>query len=379
MATFILGAGFSRPAGLPLGSELFDEILRLAKLRDLDEYINKDIDSFLNYKRRTEGRMIRKEKINFEEFISFLDVEHFLGLKGKDNWSGEGNESQMIVRNLIGFILFNHQKQMANEQWSLYDDFANRLGPNDWIFTFNYDTVLEQVLARKNIPYRLFPYRHQLNDDGTTSSDLRDEVVILKLHGSINWFDSSSTVKYIGKTKKEYDRNAKPFNIVFKEPTKFDIHHLVDDPYSDESPLDNIYIVRNLDVYFYTSNFLLQCPLIVSPSYNKLVYLNPLKDYWWGFNRIGSLESRVAIIGFSLPKHDEYIKQPLYHLINNYQYFFNDTSFTKKAKLKLIDYRTTEADIRQYKRTYRFIEKNKADFYLDGFNKEALDIIFSED
>jgi hypothetical protein len=379
MATFILGAGFSRAAKLPLGDELFSEIIHLARLKSLDSYINKDIEGFIKYKKDAEGKRIQKEKINFEEFISFLDIEHFLGLKGKDNWSGEGNETQMIVRNLIGLILFNRQKQIDNNLWSLYEDFVSRLGPNDWIFTFNYDTILEQALKRKGIPHRLFPYRNKLNDDDTISSDMRDEVIVLKLHGSIDWFDSTYTQKYIKDTKEKYGQDVKPFNIIFKEPQKFGVRKLVDDPYSDESLLDNLYVVEDLEKYYYNSNFLTQSPLIISPSYNKLVYLNPLKDYWWGFNRIGPLENRVAVIGFSLPEHDEYIRQPLYHLINNYQYFFNDKSFTHKAKLKLIDYRTNDTDIKQYKKRYKFVDKKMADFYFNGFNQQALDIIFSKD
>ena len=86
----VLGAGFSKPAGLPLCAELFSEIVALAKLRGLYKVLKKDIDRFLEYIERTKSLSIAESEINFEEFISFLDVEHFLQLKGSDHWSTEG-------------------------------------------------------------------------------------------------------------------------------------------------------------------------------------------------------------------------------------------------------------------------------------------------
>jgi hypothetical protein len=376
MATFILGAGFSRYAELPLGDELFSEVLSLAELYRLDNVIERDIKVFLNYQRNAKGARLRKEDINFEKFISFLDIEHYLRLKGKDNWSNDGNESQMIMRNLISLVLYNRQRKISTKQLALYENFASRLGPNDWIFSFNYDTILEQALTKKNIPYRLFPYRNKLYDDDIIASDDKDEIVLLKLHGSIDWFDSANTKKYIDDSKKNFGIDVKPFNIVFKDPDKFGTHKLINDPYADDSPLDSIYIVKNLDKYFQERNFLSQHPLIVSPSYNKLLYLNPLREFWRGFNRIGSLENRVVVIGFSLPSHDEYIRQPLYHLINNFQCFQDNTGLTKKVNLKMIDYKKTEVDVKKYKKTYRFVDSRKTDYYFDGFNPKALRVIF---
>ena len=84
---FILGAGFSKPAGIPLGSELFKEVLKRAKDIDLYEHILKrDIEQFLEYYNKLNDLSITEEKINFEEFISYLDIEHYLALKGSDTW-----------------------------------------------------------------------------------------------------------------------------------------------------------------------------------------------------------------------------------------------------------------------------------------------------
>jgi hypothetical protein len=74
----VLGAGFSKPAGLPLCVDLFAEIIREAKRKGLyDNILKKDIDAFLEYLEKTKGVKITESQINFEEFISYLDIEHF--------------------------------------------------------------------------------------------------------------------------------------------------------------------------------------------------------------------------------------------------------------------------------------------------------------
>jgi len=359
VGTFIIGAGFSKPAGLPLGSEIFPEIMKLAESRGIARNVSDDIKAFQMYLRQTKGIKIREADINLEEFISYLDIEHYLTLEGKDRWSEEGSESQMIIRNLIALLLHSREQEVSLEKWALYEEFVSRLDYNDWIFTFNYDTILEKALTKKKIPFRLFPYRSKEFEDGTIASDNRDEVIVLKMHGSINWFDSTyfqKQLEYLGQTS----GGKMPLSsIVFKYPEKFQIRKLIDDPYATDSPLNNIYIVDNLDAYFKESNFLLQNPLIVSPSYNKLLYVNPLREFWYGFNRMGGLENRVDVIGFSLPEHDEYIRQPFYRMITNYQYFQEDQSLINKANLKLVDYRSNCRGRREYKRKYRFVNLKK--------------------
>lgn len=117
---FILGAGFSKPAGMPLGDELFELILKEAKKNILYENILKrDIGDFLEYYNKINCSSISEEEINFEEFISYLDIEHYLALKGKDTWSTEGNRSQLVIRNLIANILYQKMSLMKESDYGL--------------------------------------------------------------------------------------------------------------------------------------------------------------------------------------------------------------------------------------------------------------------
>ena len=189
---FVLGAGFSCAAGVPLALPLWKEIRETAAKypKDLRAHkFNTDLESYIAFRKDALGEELAPEKINFEDFIRHLDIEHYLGLRGGDTWSMEGNEGTIVTKYLIGKILARHLNKLQ-ETPDLYLDFAKRLDLHDLVITFNYDTLLEQALEAVGKPYRLFPYRYEtVGEFGSTVDDSRDEVVVLKMHGSIDWFD----------------------------------------------------------------------------------------------------------------------------------------------------------------------------------------------
>jgi hypothetical protein len=65
----ILGAGFSKPAGIPLANDLWCEIL--AKSNSLCERASKfndDIDRYISYRQNCDDVKLIKENINFRSF-----------------------------------------------------------------------------------------------------------------------------------------------------------------------------------------------------------------------------------------------------------------------------------------------------------------------
>ena len=127
----ILGAGFSRPAGFPLASELWDQIRAYARhLEGRASKFNSDIDAYIDYKKSCEGVALTPDEVDFEEFMEFLDIEHVLGLRGSDTWSDEGNEGTVVAKTLIGVILAECFSKL-NEIPDLYLEFARRLQPRD--------------------------------------------------------------------------------------------------------------------------------------------------------------------------------------------------------------------------------------------------------
>ena len=100
---FILGAGFSKPAGLPLASELLDLVLNELKRLGGRTHLHRAVDSYLGYVEATTGR--KPARIDIEEFAGYLDYRHSFGVLGSDTWSEEGNRDQFLLRWGIGRVL----------------------------------------------------------------------------------------------------------------------------------------------------------------------------------------------------------------------------------------------------------------------------------
>ncbi len=96
--------------------------------------------------------------MDLEEFMAFLDIEFHLGLRGKETWSSHGNETQVVVKTLIGKILAERMPANIPDQ---YLAFARLLKPDDYVLTFNYDVLLERALESAGIPFRLYPNRYK--------------------------------------------------------------------------------------------------------------------------------------------------------------------------------------------------------------------------
>lgn len=380
---FVLGAGFSHKAGLPLGNELFDCIIQESKKDVLYENILKaDIEDYIDYIEATSGKQIAESEINLENFASFLDIQHLLNLRGSDTWSSEGNQSQILIRNLIGLILNNKIENIKDSEMDLYKKFASKLDTKDFVITFNYDTILEKALESINKPYRLFPQRfNKIYSSMAEVDNSREEVVILKLHGSIDWFDITTFKRQTNyfHSEKNYQ---KPHHKIFSNPNIFYPEKIIDEPYFQDSMLQNIYKIKNLDRYYSMATHVEEVPLIVSPSYVKISYLNPLQELWSAFHGSGMYNSGIAIIGFSIPEHDDYIRQPLYSMINNFLQSDTKEMFSQqgieKLPLKFVDYRKEENDQKEYQNIFRFIDWEKTNAFYGGFNDEAIDYLFDK-
>lgn len=275
---FFLGAGFSRPAGLPLGDGLWVEILKTAKSKGLYESLKHTIYEYTEYYYGKTGEKITEEEVKLEEFMSYLDIDRQLVLKGGDYTAPEES-----FKNLMAYVLHSHERSITDEQFALYEDFAERLGLYDIIFTFNYDTILEKALKRKNMPYRLYPFRHKYDEKAKgLIVDGKEEVTILKMHGSINWFDKSYYQEWKDHwTQINYDREP-PF-AVFDGRMDDEIHRLLDEPFPQNDPLKSIYIAENLDTYFdtyfwYDRGRISDAPFIIAPSHHKLINFTHLRQ-----------------------------------------------------------------------------------------------------
>ncbi|WP_075109844.1 SIR2 family protein [Halofilum ochraceum] len=372
----ILGAGFSKPAGLPLGDELFAKVREVIKRRyGIDNPIERDLIRYATYIKDCEGISVTIDSVDYEQFMGFLDIEHVLGLKGKDTWSDEGNESQLMIRQGIAEVL---NTATPKEVPSLYREFARRLNPDDVIFTFNYDTLLECALEAEEIPYRLFPERFsEIGWASNTIDDSREEVVVIKLHGSIDWFHRAPYER-----KVEHAQSCPmPYTVkhaVFGERSIVDAVPLTDGPREEGDHLAKIYRVSDVAPLI-NRGFWECCPLVLTPSHNKIFYSGPLRPFWWGLQRLGGLNRSLSVIGYSLPPYDEYAKQVLYHIFSNFTEVEPDLELAgrKKGPARILDYDPSDKNDAEIRDRYRFVNWDRTEICLDGFSAASMDWILN--
>lgn len=375
---FIIGAGFSKLAGLPLGAELFSLVRsEIEGWYGNESSLHVDIERYIKYRKTCDGIDIDPAHLDMEEFMSFLDIEHFMELKGSDTWSEEGSATQLLIRKAIGYVLHN-RTPTSNKLPQAYLSFAENLSVHDIVITLNYDVILERALDHVGKPYRLFPCRFsEIGRSSNVVDSSREEVTVLKLHGSLDWFDNREFLD-IEAEFRELGLGSYKKHCVFSDPEKYKATPIVDGPRSEDDPLNHIFKITDCDNY-YQQKKIKQAPFILSPSYVKFVYAETLKSFWHGWGNAGGFNLGLSIIGFSLPEHDDYIRIALYQMISNYQNYNWDEPMlnTFKDNVHLVDFQESEDGRREYLKHYSFVDTSKAEFFFGGFSDEAVDFLFN--
>jgi len=373
---FILGAGFSKAAGLPLGDELWAEVLRRAMGRKgRSAKFERDLNNYIAYRRECDGIALTPLEVKFEEFLAFLDVEHYLGLRGSDTWSADGNEGQVIVKTLIGEILAERTPR-EDAIPALYLRFASALLPSDYVLTFNYDVLLERALQAVRKPFRLFPARYKAGSPTPNVLDLeREEVIVLKLHGSIDWFDRTQHREL----EAEFERrgfSGGPRHPVFSHEGELGVVPVVDSPGHETSPLSDMYRVQHLEALYSKDILFHAAPWLLNPSAAKILYSEKLREFWYGMGGAGALNFGLAIIGYSLPPGDAYAKQTLYQIVKNYQTFsWNEEALgQRKTPLVIVDRCDTPEAQERFRRRFSFVDSSRATEILSGFDETVMSL-----
>lgn len=364
---FVLGAGFSKPAGLPLAGELFPLVREDVRSSEGGTGFDRDVRMFLDYRRACGDLVADESSIDMEELLAFLDVEHYMGLRGTDTLSPAGNGCQLLIRQSICKQIHSRTPK-ATQLPRVYYRFAEQLRPGDVVITFNYDLVLERALEYVKRPYRR--YRDRLREDFTQDNANADEVIVLKLHGSVDWVDSSAR----GEPSLDLRRRS------WLEACR--AAPLVDCPLPKGHVLRDLMVIGDLDSFYLVNSMWLSPPLILAPSPMKFVYGRPILDLWFGLGELGDFANGLAVIGFSLPSHDEYLRVLLYKIASNY---LSQSAWSgrqdwapswRPTKVRMIDRQTDRENKDAYKRRYSFIDPELSKFCWDGFGEESIRFLF---
>ena len=373
----VLGAGFSRSAGLPLADELLDLTLHeIHRHFPGETKLDKSLASYRRFVAETTDGSPRV--VDIEKFCAYLDHEHFLGLRGSDTWSREGNEDQLMLRWGIGAVLSRATPAVADLP-ARYLDLAKRLRPLDCVVTFNYDRLLEDALDAVGTPYRRFPARfarcHNMYSEVDHEREA-GELVILKVHGSVDWVDRSGFERELRVlARQDADASFRSRHLIFGDAPITDSRLLIEGPRPEGDPLSSIMVLDNLEAYYANANVWHDAaPLILAPSAAKLLYGAPMREFWRGMSRQAWAWSGLGIVGYSLPSADPYALQVLWSIGSAYGSTFADPNWSlhPKRRIKVVDYRTTPRDADELRKTYRFLEPSITDYLLDGFDESSV-------
>lgn len=381
---FVLGAGFSAPAGMPLGVELWREVRqRAGSLHGRAEKFQDDVADYLAFRKECFGEDLTVDSLDFEDFLGFLDVEYHLGLRGSDTWSVDGNEGQVVVKTLIGEIL---SERMPAKLPDAYFRFAESLQPGDYVLTFNYDVLLERALKQVGKPFRLFPQRYkELLPNGGAMVDWEDddEVVVLKLHGSIDWFDRTS---YSREVQASIDFAASigrppshiPGHPVFSHSEELGVVPILDGLRHADDPLCEMHRVECVEGLRWRQLLFRATPWLLSPSRAKVLWAEKLKDFWRGLGQVGRMNLGLGIVGFSLPDHDDYVRQVIYRFVKNYEAGESEIFGLKRNPIVLVDRRMSSEEVQWFRRRYSFVDWEQARVHLGGFDEQAVEMLFCQ-
>jgi hypothetical protein len=167
---FILGAGFSAEAGIPMMDQLLDNTIKIFRLECPGLF--KRIDNYTKVIMRAEDD-IDYTKVDFADLCTFLEYIELREFGGGERWSDNASREKLALRFYLAKTIVNSMPA-PDDIPDLYIQFANELRQSDIVITFNWDPLLEIALTKVK---KSFAY----NNFG------KAEIRIYKLHGSINW------------------------------------------------------------------------------------------------------------------------------------------------------------------------------------------------
>jgi hypothetical protein len=121
---FVLGAGFSKPAGLPLSKKLLDLVRRAIGGRG--SVLGQDIEEWT--------KLYPNQEVDLERVLAFSHLRHYLGLLGSEEYFAHGSRSVVASRKAIQRILMNRTPPTPSP---LYQQFCKQLCQDDVVLTFN--------------------------------------------------------------------------------------------------------------------------------------------------------------------------------------------------------------------------------------------------
>ena len=363
---FVLGAGFSVPAGLPLGNCLLERVREDVR----GSFQSFDWDGTLEQEIGEWSSLYPCESIDLERVLAYSHRKHYLRLLGSDEYFEDGSRSIVAARRAIQRILIQATPRNTPK---LYGDFAQRLCPRDVVLTFNYDTLLEQALDDIGKPYTLTPERWLETNRGGFEPKF---VNLLKLHGSIDWYDRY----YLDTAMCRYTKQG--HNVPNRDPIFGPDPTVPSESLSrgqtevgfGDNILPRVFRVPDHTTYFPIEGDVVSriVPFFLPPAYDKLLGYASILDLWENLHRTQDYSS-IVMIGYSMPPYDSYAYEALGRLFIEHQQGGDATYLGhRRVPIQLI----TLADSgKPALERFPFLDPAKTRVWDQGFSPDALNWI----
>lgn len=270
---FILGAGFSAAAGVPLTDELLQEALRLFSAECPGIYSR--VENYAMELMCQETGALDVKHLNFSEFCTFLEFIELREYGGGERWNENGSREKMALRYFLAKTIVARTPKL-NDIPNLYIEFANQLQPGDFVISFNWDGLLEASLQAVGKPY-------------TYDRSDKNAITISKFHGSVNW--------RLGPPRR-LDGNKSILNW-----EQLDFGSRMMDRYLYQTPE----LLESQQWH----NFQPLCevdPYLVLPGYGKAFDVRANAPLWYKPDFMFAFTHDVYIIGLSLARDDFFIR-----------------------------------------------------------------------
>lgn len=362
---FILGAGFAKPAGLPLAGELLQLVRDEVKTHFT---VNHEWDGALERDIKEWTKLYPDQQIDLERVLAFSHRRHFLRLLGSDEYFAHGSRSIVAARRAIQRILIDATPVNTP---SLYEKFAKHLSPNDVVLTFNYDTLLEQSLDSIGKSYTLTPEWWLTR---STPESGQEHVDLLKLHGSVDWYDR----KYHDDTVRLYREEG--HSVPDRDPI-FGPAPLVQTEALSKGEtevfgrnlLSRVFRVPNHSRYFPLGDhpFSYVVPFLLPLAHDKLLGYDAILDLWENLHRTMDAFSSIVVIGYSMPPYDSYAFEALGQLFVDYQQGGDKTYWgQRRVPIQLVTLADSKNDALK---SMLFLAPIKTRVWNKGFADDSLD------
>ena len=281
---FILGAGASKPAGLPVMSDFLERarhIQRNMQGQPGIESFTRVFQAIDGKARSIHSKILLENRENIETWFGLIDMGLMIGKFGKQT----REEIEHLREDFITMISKTIElsgKFSPNAPPSPYGEFAQVLQDNTFsslefsFITFNYDVLLEFSLAGAGIKYD-----YCLND----SDNQQKSFQFIKLHGSVNWGICQGCDEIIPVDPKitSISTGKDPYRILQAGAILSTKNHC-------GKPLNPI-------------------PFLVPPTWNKAnINQNKVLTLWEKAANALSQAEKIIVIGYSMPETDIFFK-----------------------------------------------------------------------